>query len=121
MYCNKNTRVESGSTRGTGSNTSIIQQNEELDATVLQLEALSQEERENSARATTEKVAALEKLVEEKTMAVKKADRQLNAAKLLARQAKRRKKIYRFVFPSSKQIWLDAHELQEYFSNGNVT
>ncbi|KAG3160006.1 hypothetical protein PC128_g21206 [Phytophthora cactorum] len=64
---------------------------EELDATVLQLEALSQEERENSARATAEKVAALEKLVEEKTMAVKKADRQLNAAKLLARQAKKEK------------------------------
>ncbi|ETM49491.1 hypothetical protein L914_06271 [Phytophthora nicotianae] len=64
---------------------------EELDTKVLQLEALSQEERENSARATAEKVAALEKCVEEKTMAVKKADRQLNAAKLLARQAKKEK------------------------------
>ncbi|GMG14700.1 unnamed protein product [Phytophthora fragariaefolia] len=64
---------------------------EELEAKVIQLEALSQEERESSARATAEKLAALEALVEEKTISVKKADRQLNAAKLLARQAKKEK------------------------------
>ncbi|KAG6613670.1 Lysosomal thioesterase PPT2-B [Phytophthora cinnamomi] len=64
---------------------------EELEAKLAQLEALSQEERENNARATAEKFAELEALVEEKTISVKKADRQLNAAKLLARQAKKEK------------------------------
>ncbi|RLN97361.1 hypothetical protein BBJ28_00013922 [Nothophytophthora sp. Chile5] len=62
-----------------------------LEATLAQLESLSREEREVHARATAEKLAALEQLVEDKTAAVKKTDRQLNAAKLLARQAKKEK------------------------------
>ncbi|KAE8914549.1 hypothetical protein PF005_g16667 [Phytophthora fragariae] len=64
---------------------------EELEAKLVQLEALSQEERESNARATAEKLEALAGLVEEKTLSVKKADRQLNAAKLLARQARKEK------------------------------
>ncbi|KAG7385330.1 hypothetical protein PHYPSEUDO_001632 [Phytophthora pseudosyringae] len=64
---------------------------EELEVKLDQLEALTQEERETNARAMVDKLAALEALVEEKSMAVKKADRQLNAAKLLARQAKKEK------------------------------
>ncbi|KAH7476876.1 uncharacterized protein KRP23_7551 [Phytophthora ramorum] len=64
---------------------------EELEAKLVQLEALSQEERETNARATTEKLAALESQIEEKTISVKRADRQLNAAKLLARQARKEK------------------------------
>ncbi|KAL4137226.1 hypothetical protein PRIC2_000748 [Phytophthora ramorum] len=64
---------------------------EGLEAKLVQLEALSQEERETNARATTEKLAALESQIEEKTISVKRADRQLNAAKLLARQARKEK------------------------------
>ncbi|KAG1688140.1 hypothetical protein DVH05_004010 [Phytophthora capsici] len=64
---------------------------EELEAKLIQLESLSQEEREVNARVTTEKLAAMEILLEEKSISMKKADRQLNAAKLLARQAKKEK------------------------------
>ncbi|KAF4323432.1 hypothetical protein G195_003415 [Phytophthora kernoviae 00238/432] len=64
---------------------------EELEAKIAQIEALSLDERERTVHATTEKLSALEALVEEKTVSIKKADRQLNAAKLLARQAKKEK------------------------------
>ncbi|RLN50213.1 hypothetical protein BBJ29_000503 [Phytophthora kernoviae] len=64
---------------------------EELEAKIAQIEALSLDERERNVHATTEKLSALETLVEEKTVSIKKADRQLNAAKLLARQAKKEK------------------------------
>ncbi|KAG7395050.1 hypothetical protein PHYBOEH_004286 [Phytophthora boehmeriae] len=64
---------------------------EELEAKIVQLEALSVDERERNARTTAEKFAALEALVEEKTASIKKVDRQLNAAKLLSRQAKKEK------------------------------
>ncbi|KAG2533039.1 hypothetical protein JM18_000128 [Phytophthora kernoviae] len=64
---------------------------EELEAKIAQIEALSLDERERTVHATTEKLSALETLVEEKTVSIKKADRQLNAAKLLARQAKKEK------------------------------
>lgn len=62
---------------------------EELDAKTVHLETLRQEERASSTREVTEKIKGLEKLVEEKSMAVKKADRQLNALKLLSRQSKK--------------------------------
>jgi Spy/CpxP family protein refolding chaperone len=64
---------------------------QELEAQPAKLEALSQEERQSNARVTADKLAALEALVEEKVLSLKKADRQLNAAKLLARQAKKEK------------------------------
>ncbi|RLN26900.1 hypothetical protein BBO99_00000009 [Phytophthora kernoviae] len=64
---------------------------EELEAKIAQIEALSLDERERTVHATMEKLSALETLVEEKTVSIKKADRQLNAAKLLARQAKKEK------------------------------